>query len=130
VQAVLDTPDTSIEDFVAAEQQVEIMRDGFAQYFQRYDALLCPVLPVASHGHDATEFNINGQTVSAMHVMDATAPFSATGLPGLSMRFGTSQEGMPIAVQLVSPWLAESTVLHLGALLESVSPVRHLHPQL
>ncbi|WP_233838132.1 amidase [Paraburkholderia sp. ZP32-5] len=130
VQAVLDTPDTSIEDFVTAEQQVETMRDGFAQYFQRYDALLCPVLPVASHGHDASEFNINGQTVSAMHVMDATAPFSATGLPGLSMRFGTSQDGMPIAVQLVSPWLAESTILHLGALLESVSSVRDLHPQL
>lgn len=130
VQAVLDTPDTSIEDFVTAEQQVETMRDGFAQYFQRYDALLCPVLPVASHGHDATEFNINGQIVSAMHVMDATAPFSVTGLPGLSMRFGTSHDGMPVAVQLVSPWLAESTILHLGALLESVSPVRDLHPHL
>lgn len=130
VQAVFDTPDTSIEDFVVAEQKIERMRDGFAHYFQRYDALLCPVTPVAGHGHDASEFVINGQTVSSLHIMDTTAPFSITGLPALTLRFGTSLEGLPIGVQLVSPWLAESTVLHLGALLESMSPVRDLHPSL
>jgi aspartyl-tRNA(Asn)/glutamyl-tRNA(Gln) amidotransferase subunit A len=129
VQGVFDTPDTSIEDFVLAEQQIEVMRDGFAQYFQRYDALLCPVTPVPAHAHDATEFIINGQSVSSLHVMDATAPLSVTGLPGLSMRFGTSSDGLPIGVQLVSPWLAESTILHLGSLLEAVSPVRDLHPE-
>jgi aspartyl-tRNA(Asn)/glutamyl-tRNA(Gln) amidotransferase subunit A len=130
VQAVFDTPDTSIEDFVLAEQKIEQMRDGFAQYFQRYDALLCPVTPVPAHGHDATEFVIDGQTVSALHVMDATAPLSATGLPGLTLRFGTSRDGLPIGVQLVAPWLAESTILHLGALLELMSPVRNQHPSL
>jgi aspartyl-tRNA(Asn)/glutamyl-tRNA(Gln) amidotransferase subunit A len=127
VQAVFDTPDTSIEDFVKAEQQIEAMRDGFAHYFQQYDALLCPVTPVPAHAHDAAEFVIDGQTVSSLHVMDATAPLSVTGLPGLSLRFGTSREGLPVGVQLVAPWLAESTILHLGALLESVSPVRDLH---
>jgi len=129
VQAIFDTPDTSIEDFVQAEQQVEIMRDGFAQYFHRYDALLCPVTPVPAHGHDASEFIINGQSVSSLHVMDATAFLNVTGLPGLSLRFGTSREGLPVGVQLVSPWLAESTILHLGSLLEAVSPVRDLHPE-
>jgi aspartyl-tRNA(Asn)/glutamyl-tRNA(Gln) amidotransferase subunit A len=128
VQGVFDTPDTSIEDFVIAEQQIQTMRDGFAEYFTRYDALLCPVTPVASHGHNVSEFVINGQTVSSLHVMDATAPMSVTGLPGLTMRFGTSHDGMPVGIQLVSPWLAESTLLHLGALLESLSPVRDLHP--
>lgn len=130
VQGVFDTPDTSIEDFVIAEQQIETMRDGFAQYFARYDALLCPVTPVPAHAHDAAEFVINGQTVSSLHVMDATAPLSVTGLPGMSMRFGTSKDGLPIGVQLVAPWFAESTILHLGALLEVLSPVRDLHPSL
>jgi aspartyl-tRNA(Asn)/glutamyl-tRNA(Gln) amidotransferase subunit A len=129
-RAVLDTPDTSIEDFVHAHQQIEAMRDGFAQYFHRYDALICPVTPVPAHAHDAAEFIIDGQSVSSLHVMDATAPLSVTGLPGLSLRFGTSKEGLPIGVQLVAPWLAESTILHLGTLLESVSPVRNLHPSL
>jgi len=64
------------------------------------------------------EFVINGQSVSSLHVMDATAPLNVTGLPGLSMRFGTSRDGLPIGVQLVAPWLAESTILHLASLLD------------
>ena len=130
VQAIYDTPDTPIEEFVAAEQQFEAMRDGFAQFFQKYDALLCPVSPVSSHGHDAAEFVINGQTVSSMHVMDTTAFCNVTGLPAATLRFGTSHDNMPIGVQIVAPWLAESTALHLAGLLESVSKVRDLHPSL
>ena len=46
------------------------------------------------------------------------------------MRFGTSREGLPINVQLVGSWQAESTILHVASLLEGVSPVRGLHPSL
>lgn len=130
VQNVFDTPDTPIAEFVEAEQQAEQMRDGFAAYFQRYDALICPVTTVPAHHHDAAEFDIDGQKTSSLHVMTATAPLSVTGHPGLSLRFGTSRDGLPVGVQLVAPWLAESTLLHLASLLESVSPVRGLHPNL
>ena len=129
-RSVLDRPDTPIGDFVQAEQQAETLRDGFAQLFQQYDALLCPVTPVPAPKHGATEFIINGEKVPALNIMKATAPFNVTGLPALSMRFGTSHDGLPTAVQLVAPWLAESTILHLASLLEGVSPVRNLHPNL
>jgi aspartyl-tRNA(Asn)/glutamyl-tRNA(Gln) amidotransferase subunit A len=33
-------------------------------------------------------------------------------------------------VQLVSSWSAESTILQLASLLESLSPVRGLHPDI
>jgi aspartyl-tRNA(Asn)/glutamyl-tRNA(Gln) amidotransferase subunit A len=75
-----------------------------------------------------SEFTINGQTVDATYLQGATVPLNITGLPGLSMRFGTSRDGLPINVQLVGSWLAESTILHLASLLESVSPVRGLRP--
>lgn len=57
-------------------------------------------------------------------------PFTVTGLPGLSILFGTSHEGMPIGVQLVSSWHAESTVLHLVSVLEKVSPFKGSHPNI
>lgn len=57
-------------------------------------------------------------------------PLNVTGLPGLSMRFGTSGEGLPINVQVVGSWQAESTILHVAALLEALSPVRGLRPSL
>jgi len=60
----------------------------------------------------------------------ATVPLNITGLPGLSIRFGTSKEGLPINVQVVGSWLAESTILHLASILESVISVRDLRPNI
>ncbi|QOZ65488.1 amidase [Bradyrhizobium arachidis] len=125
---VLDAPDTPIADFVAAEQAIERLRDTFAEYFQRYDVLLCPVTPFPATKHGLNDVVVDGVTVSPFHVMSATSPFSLTGMPALSMRFGTSRDGLPIGVQIVSSWLAESTVLEVASVLEDVSPVRNLHP--
>ncbi|MET3966189.1 MULTISPECIES: amidase [Bradyrhizobium] len=125
---VLDAPDTPIVDFVAAEQAIERLRDSFAEYFQRYDVLLCPVTPFPATKHGLKDLVVDGVTVSPFHVMSATSPFSLTGMPALSMRFRTSHDGLPIGVQIVSSWLAESTTLKIASLLEEVSPVRDLHP--
>src|SRR5262249_35181990 len=130
VKLILDTPDTSIADFVAAEQAVERLRDSFVEYFKRYDALLCPVTPFPATKHGLTDRVVDGQTVSAFHVMSATSPFSLTGMPALALPFGTSRGGLPIGVQIVAPWLAESTVLNVASRLEQLSPVRHLRPAL
>jgi aspartyl-tRNA(Asn)/glutamyl-tRNA(Gln) amidotransferase subunit A len=127
---ILGTPDTPMADFVAAEQAVERLRDSFAGYFQRYDALLGPVTPFPATRHGLKDLVVDGQTVSSFHVMSATSPFSLTGMPALSMRFGTSRDGLPIGVQIVSSWLAESTTLKVALLLEEMSPVRNLHPAL
>ncbi|PRY09750.1 amidase [Kineococcus rhizosphaerae] len=64
------------------------------------------------------------------HVQTFTVQFNITGMPALSMRFGTSTDGLPIGVQIAGPWHAESTVLHVASVLESVSPVRGFHPAL
>jgi aspartyl-tRNA(Asn)/glutamyl-tRNA(Gln) amidotransferase subunit A len=37
---------------------------------------------------------------------------------------------MPIGVQVVGSWQTESTILHIASLLEQVSLVRDLHPNL
>ncbi|MFC7674311.1 amidase [Mycolicibacterium sp. GCM10028919] len=128
--SMLNTPDTSIEDYIAAEQGFERIRDGYAEYFTRYDALLLPVLPIPAHPHGMTVFVIDGKTVDATHIQTFTVQFNVTGLPALSMRFGTSSDGLPIGVQIAGNWHAESTVLHVASLLEGVSPVRNLHPVL
>jgi aspartyl-tRNA(Asn)/glutamyl-tRNA(Gln) amidotransferase subunit A len=127
---MLSLPDTSMKDYIEAEQAAERLRDGYADYFSRYDALVTPVLPTPAHRHGVAQFTINGQTVDATYLQGATVPLNVTGLPGLSIRFGTSREGLPINVQLVASWLAESTILHLASLLEAASPVRDLHPDI
>jgi len=127
---ILGTPDTPIADFVAAEQAVERLRDTFVEYFKRYDVLLGPVTPFPATKHGLRDLVVDGKTVSPFHVQSATSPFSLTGMPALSMRFGTSRDGLPIGVQVVSSWLAESTVLDVALRLETLTRVRDLHPDL
>jgi aspartyl-tRNA(Asn)/glutamyl-tRNA(Gln) amidotransferase subunit A len=127
---MLSLPDTVAADYIDAAQAAERLKDGYAEFFQKYDALLTPVLPTPSFKHHQAELLINGQTVNIMGIMSATTPLSVTGLPGVSMRFGTSKEGMPIGVQIVGSWQAESTILHIASLLEQISPVSSLHPSL
>ncbi|ASW10408.1 MULTISPECIES: amidase [unclassified Rhizobium] len=129
-KTMLSLPDTSMVDFIEAEQAAERLRDGFAAYFQKFDALITPVLPLPAHKHGQEEFLINGRTVDATYLQGATVPLNVTGLPGISMRFGTSREGLPINIQIVGSWLAESTILAVASQLESVSTVRDLHPDL
>jgi aspartyl-tRNA(Asn)/glutamyl-tRNA(Gln) amidotransferase subunit A len=116
-KTMLSLPDTSMKDYIAAEQAAERLRDGFAEYFSKFDVLVTPVLPIPAHKHGQQLFVINGQTVDATYLRGATVPLNITGLPGISMRFGTSKDGLPINVQLVGSWQAESTILHVASLL-------------
>ena len=129
-KTMLSLPDTSMKDFIEAEQAAERIRDGYADYFSRYDALITHVLPIPAHKHGVEEFTIDGRTVDATYLQGATVPLNITGLPGVAMRFGTSKEGLPINVQIVGKWQAESTILHVASLLEGVSTVRDLLPTL
>jgi aspartyl-tRNA(Asn)/glutamyl-tRNA(Gln) amidotransferase subunit A len=88
------------------------------------------VQPLPAQKHGVTEFVIDGQKVDATYLQGSTVPLNVTGLPGMTIRFGTSHDGMPIGVQLVSSWQAESTLLHVASLLETHSPVRNLHPDI
>ena len=127
---MLSLPDTSMSDYIQAEQAAERLRDGYAGYFAHYDALITHVLPIPAHKHGVEQFVIDGQTVDATYLQGATVPLNVTGLPGVAMRFGTSKEGLPISVQIVGKWQAESTILHIAAMLEAGSPVRGRYPVL
>ncbi|MEJ1978656.1 MAG: hypothetical protein WDN49_23635 [Acetobacteraceae bacterium] len=48
---MLSLPDTSMKGYIDAEQTVERLRDGYADYFSRYDALITHVLPIQGHKH-------------------------------------------------------------------------------
>lgn len=127
-KTMLSLPDTSMDDFIEAEQATERLRDGFAEYFSRYDALITHVLPIPAHKHGVDRFIIDGKEVDATYLQGATVPLNVTGLPGIALPFGKGREGMPINVQIVGKWHTEPLILHIASLLEAVSPMKGAHP--
>ncbi len=120
----------SLGDYIDAEMKVDQLKGAFAGYFQKYDALLCPVIPFTAPLPGLQEYTINGEKVPSTHMMRATVPFNLVGLPALSVPFTFSAERLPINVQLVSRWLDEATILRLGLLVEAGNMAQHRHPNL
>jgi len=127
---MLSLPDSSMAEFIDAEQAAERLKDGFADYFSHYDALITQVLPIPAHKHGVDRFIIDGQSVDATWLQGATVPLNVTGLPGVALPFGRSREGLPISVQIVGKWHDEAAILHIASLLEAVSPMKDAHPVL
>jgi aspartyl-tRNA(Asn)/glutamyl-tRNA(Gln) amidotransferase subunit A len=129
-KTMLSLPDTSMADYIDAEQAAERIRDGYVEYFRDFDVLITHVLPIPAHKHGVTDFVIDGRKVDATYLQGATVPLNITGLPGISMRFGTSNSGLPINIQVIGSWFEEAMILQVASMLENVSPVRGLHPHL
>lgn len=123
-------PDPPLAEYMDAEVKVDKLKGTFAGYFQKYDVLLCPVIPFTAPPPGLEGYTVNGEKVPARHMMRATVPFNLAGLPALSVPFTTSSEGLPINVQLVSRWLDEATILQLGLVFEAAVNVSHRHPNL
>jgi aspartyl-tRNA(Asn)/glutamyl-tRNA(Gln) amidotransferase subunit A len=117
-----------LDDYVAAEAEVEGLRHDLTECFGRYDVLLCPVVPVPAFPHETARLMIEGSTVPSRHVVRATAPFNLTGSPALSVPFGWSAEGLPIGVQIVGPHFNEMTILNVGVALEAAHDGVLRHP--
>jgi amidase len=82
-------------------------RSEMLQWLGDRDGILCPVYPTAAHAH--------GEPIRGG--VSYTTPYSLTGWPCAVVRCGTSREGLPIDVQLVTgPWRDDLALALAGAL--------------
>jgi amidase len=94
-------------------QQWDSYRAAMAEFARRYDVLICPAYSKAGlrHGESVIDENFRG--------FRHTMAFNAAGWPAAVVRGGTSQAGLPIAVQVAAaPW-REDIVLAVAAHLEA-----------
>lgn len=51
-----------------------------------------------------------------------TIPINASGHPAIALPAGMTEDGLPIGVQFIAPWHAESLLLKIGATVERLRP--------
>jgi amidase len=81
----------------AAMERADAVRSSLLRWFAPFDLLVSPVLPGPAVRHGETLSPEYGDTYSEIH--------NLTGWPAVTVRAGTSPDGLPIGVQLVAhPW--------------------------
>ena len=97
------------------------LRDKLRPFFERYDILLSPVLPVTSLdvGKNVPDHLIDRNLVSWVYY---TYPFNLTGQPAASVCAGLASDGMPVGLQIVGRALGEYDVVRAAAALERSQP--------
>jgi aspartyl-tRNA(Asn)/glutamyl-tRNA(Gln) amidotransferase subunit A len=128
IRARVQSPVPDARRCFEAMGQILRLKSAFADYFGKYDAFLCPVIPFTAPRHGRTEYEVNGRKVETRQMMRATALFNMTGLPALSVPYALSSANLPINVQLVSRWLDEETVLRLGLIVEAGNGMKGRRP--
>ncbi|MAF54235.1 MAG: amidase [SAR202 cluster bacterium] len=100
-------------EFTAALEDLDLYRSRMLGFMRDYDAILCPAaaIPACEHGGSWLDENQWSFTYCGAYNM--------TGWPGAVVRGGTSPDGLPIGVQVVTrPW-REDVALAVAARLES-----------
>ncbi|MGH8701684.1 MAG: amidase [Burkholderiales bacterium] len=96
-------------------------------WFERCDIVATPTMsrpPLAASHRVDEPITVNGQPAGDMRV--AWAPylnlFNLTGHPAISIPAGFTAAGLPVGLQLVGRWHAESELLSLARALERLRP--------
>jgi amidase len=104
----------SVAEFTALLEEIDQFRSEMLAFMEHYDVILCPVnaLPALPHGTWRDAFR--------QGTFSYTQAYNVTGWPGAAVRGGTSPEGLPIGVQIVTrPW-REDVALAVAQYLEGV----------
>jgi aspartyl-tRNA(Asn)/glutamyl-tRNA(Gln) amidotransferase subunit A len=97
------------------------LRDSVRAFFERYDLLLSPTLPVSSLdvGKNIPDHLGDRNLVSWVFY---TYPFNLTGQPAASICAGIAGDGMPVGLQIVGRRNAEHDIMRAAAAYERAQP--------
>jgi aspartyl-tRNA(Asn)/glutamyl-tRNA(Gln) amidotransferase subunit A len=97
------------------------LREKMRAFFERYDLLLSPVLPVSSleAGKNVPDHLRSRNLVSWVYY---TYPFNLTGQPAATVCAGLTPDGTPVGLQLVGRPHAEADVVRAAAAYERSQP--------
>ena len=113
-------------DCVRAAQTMHRLGRQMAAFHRGYDILLTPGLATGTAVKlgwlDMTMDDLDEYWRRVFHFSPFTVWFNLTGQPATMLPIGTSDDGLPVAVQAVAPYGDEATLFRFSAQLESARP--------
>jgi amidase len=107
--------------WLGAQEQRTVLRRVWSTWFERFDALLCPVMGVTAFPHDLDRpfrqrsVPIAGTDVAHADLIAWLGLIGVLGLPSVVVPAGTTSAGRPAGVQIVTPWYREREGVQLAA---------------
>jgi len=121
----------SVEDYYTNVFRRYELRETIRQFFEKYDLLLSPTLPVVA-------FDVNKDLPPMLEGSDRnvvswvyyTYPFNLTGQPAASVPGGYSKEKLPVGLQIVARTNKEVDIFRAAAAFEEAAPWAGRQPPL
>lgn len=115
--------DVAHTDWLLADRDRARRRQRWAEFFERVDVLLCPVtlMPAFPHQQQGTwatrEIVVNGTTLPYYALEAWPALIGSAYLPSTSTPVGRTADGLPVGVQVVSPFLHDRRSIAVSGLI-------------
>ncbi|MBU2515450.1 amidase [bacterium] len=112
-------------DWLMVDAERQLVRQKWAEYFEEFDIMLCPVTPVTAFTHDhgpwfERTIEVNGKTYPYANLMGWAGLTTAVYLPSTIAPIGISSQGLPIGLQIVAPYLEDKTSIKFAYLLKNL----------
>lgn len=120
-------------DWCVADEARQKLRGAWADYFTDHDILITPATPTAAvPDQSGTPLPQRYITVDGTKrpFFDQTSWLNLAGpvgLPAIVLPAGTTGDGLPLAIQIIGPYLADRTLLHAARQLVKQLPAP-VHP--
>lgn len=111
-------------DWLSANERRLQLRARWHEFFRDYDAVLAPVLPTTAIPHDHSEpmsrrtITVNGESRPYQEQFSWMGLAGAAFLPATVIPVGVADDGLPVGLQIIGPFLEDRTCLDLAARLE------------
>ncbi len=114
---------SSHRDWIRAHRTRIAISHQWRQFFREWDVVICPVLPTTAFPHQDAEIDqrtidIDGHRIPYGFQAIWSGLASLSGLPATAMPIGLGNDGLPIGVQVIGPYLEDRTTLAFAQLAE------------
>ncbi len=110
-------------DWILANRSLGRPRQQTRELFKSFDVVLCPPMPTLAFPHDHSNererrLDVDGTQIPYGHQIVWASMATVLGLPATVAPIGHSEQGLPIGVQIIGPYLEDRTTIEFARLIE------------